>query len=122
MITVESAAQHFALRPDTVRRKIRAGEMPAIRIGRIYRLTWPDIWACEDGPMPKGARMVLYQENLMSKQAIADALSVSVRTVDRWIFNGLPTRNVFGSIRCNPYDVTDWQKLQAVNLPQGWWR
>lgn len=36
MLSVEEAANHFGLRPDTVRRKIRSGEIDAIQIGRTY--------------------------------------------------------------------------------------
>jgi len=121
ILSVEEVASHFGLRPDTVRRKIRKGEIDAIRIGRIYRLAWPDVWACEDGPMPKRARIARYQEDMLCKKTIAGALRVSVRTVDRWINEGLPTRNVFGVVRCNPHDVTDWLKLRGGDLPQGWW-
>lgn len=122
MLSVEEAAYHFGLRPDTVRRKIRTGEIDAIRIGRVYRMAWPDIWACEDGPMPKRARIPRYQEHLLTKKQIAGALRVSVRTVERWIDDGLSTRNVFGAVRCNPHDVTDWLNLRGVNLPPEWWR
>lgn len=121
MLSVEDVADHFGLRPDTVRRKIKAGEIDAIRIGRVYRLAWQDVWACEDGPMPKRARIPRYQENLLCKKNIAGALRVSVRTVERWIDDGLPTRQVFGVIRCNPHDVTDWLKLRGVDIPAGWW-
>ncbi|WP_299362704.1 excisionase family DNA-binding protein [uncultured Paracoccus sp.] len=121
MLSVEEVAGHFSLKPDTVRRKIRNGKIDAIRIGRIYRLAWPDVWACEDGPMPKRAQVPRYQEDLLSKKVIAGALRVSVRTVERWIDEGLPTRSVFGTVRCNPHDVSDWLKLRGVDLPQGWW-
>ena len=121
MLSVEQVATHFGLRPDTVRRKIRTGDIDAIRIGRTYRLAWPDVWACEDGPMPKRARIPRYQNDLICKKTIAAALRVSVRTVERWIVDGLPTRSVFGAVRCNPYDVTDWLKLRGVDLPQDWW-
>ena len=121
MLSVEEVATHFGLRPDTVRRKIRAGVIEAIRIGRVYRLAWPDVFACEDGPMPKRARITRYQENLLCKKNIAGALRVSVRTVERWIEDGLPTRKVFGAVRFNPHDVTDWLKLRGVDLPAGWW-
>ncbi|WP_417809109.1 helix-turn-helix domain-containing protein [Thioclava sp.] len=121
MLSVEDVANYFGLRPDTVRRKIRTGNIDAIRIGRNYRLAWPDVWACEDGPMPKRAQIARYQDDLLCKKAIAGALRVSVRTVDRWIDDGLPTRNVFGVVRCNPHDVTDWLKLRGVDLPQEWW-
>jgi excisionase family DNA binding protein len=121
MLSVEKVADHFGLKPDTVRRKIRSKEIEAIRIGRVYRLTWPDVWACEDGPMPKRARITRYQEDLLCKMVIAGALRVSVRAVERWIDDGLPTRNVFGAIRFNPHDVTDWFKLRGVDLPSEWW-
>ena len=121
MLSVEEAASHFGLKSDTVRRKIRTGDIYAIRIGPTYRLTWPDVWACEDGPMPKRARITRYQDDLLSKKVVAGALRVSVRTVERWIDDGLPTRNVFGAIRCNPHDVTDWLKLRGVDLPSEWW-
>lgn len=121
MLSVEEVARHFGLRPDTVRRKIRTGEIDAIRIGRNYRLAWSDVWACEDGPMPKRARITRYQDDLLCKKAISGALRVSVRTVERWIDDGMPTRNVFGVVRCNPNDVTDWLKLRGADLPSGWW-
>jgi len=121
MLSVEEVAKHYGLRSDTVRRKIRAGEIEALRLGRVFRLAWPDVWACEDGPMPKRARIARYQEDLLCKKTIAGALRVSVRTIERWIEDGLPTRNAFGAVRCNPHDVTDWFKLQGVDLPQGWW-
>ena len=121
MLSVEEVAKHFGLRPDTVRRKIRTGGIEAIRIGRTYRMAWSDVWACEDGPMPKRARSQRYQDDLLGKKAIAGALRVSVRTVERWIEDGMPTRNVFGATRCNPYDVTDWLKLRGVELPSAWW-
>lgn len=121
MLSVEEVANYFGLRPDTVRRKIRAGEIEATRIGRVYRMDWRDVWACEDGPMPKRARITRYQDNLLGKKVIAGALRVSVLTVERWIDDGLPTRNVFGRVRCNPHDVTDWLQLRGVNLPPRWW-
>lgn len=121
MLSVQDVARHFSLRPDTIRRKIRAGEIDSIRIGRTYRLAWPDVWSCEEGPMPKRARITRYQDDLLGKKAIANALRVSVRTVERWIEDGLPTRNVFGAVRCNPHDVTDWLKLRGVDLPREWW-
>lgn len=121
MLSVEQVASHFGLRPDTVRRKIRSGEIHAIRIGRVYRLAWPDVWACEDGPTPKGAQIPRYQDDLLCKKSVAGALRVSVRTVERWIEMGLTTRNVFGAVRCNPHDATDWLKVHGVDLPLGWW-
>ena len=72
MLSVEEVARHYGLRPDTVRRKIRNGDIDAIRIGRTYRLAWPDIWACEDGPMPKRARIPRYQNDLIGRRSLPE--------------------------------------------------
>lgn len=53
MLNIDEVARHYGLRPDTVRRKVRAGEVEAIRLGRVYRLAWPDIWACEGQTSPE---------------------------------------------------------------------
>lgn len=123
MLSIEDAANHFCLKPDTIRRKIRSGEINAIRLGRVYRFSWSDLWVCEDGPMPKGPREGRYKEPLLSKRRVAVALRVSPRTIERWIALGLPTRNVFGAVRCNPHDVADWLKLSMdIVLPADWWK
>ena len=123
MLTLEDAAAHWDLSPDTLRRKIKTGDLHAVRINRRYRLDWPDIWACERGPLPRGARADRYKLPLLTKHRIAAALNVSPRSVDRWIADGMPTRAVFASVRANPLDVADWldQRL-ALTLPAGWWR
>ncbi|MCB1357222.1 MAG: helix-turn-helix domain-containing protein [Maritimibacter sp.] len=123
MLTVEDVATHFGLRPETIRRKARRGEIQGIRVRRLYRFGWLDVWACEDGPMPKGARQERYKQQLLSRQKIASALGVSTRTVDRWIDEGLPTRNAFGAVRLNPDDATDWLQLAlGATLPAKWWQ
>ena len=123
MLSIEEVARHYGLRPDTVRRKVRDGEIDALRIGRVYRLDWRDVWACEEGNMPKGPREGRYKEPLLSKRRVAVALRVSPRTIERWIAIGLPTRNVFGAVRCNPHDVADWLKLSMdIVLPADWWK
>tara|TARA_R110002012_G_scaffold312953_1_gene524141 strand:+ start:413 stop:784 length:372 start_codon:yes stop_codon:yes gene_type:complete len=123
MLSIEEVARHYGLRPDTVRRKVRDSEIDALRIGRVYRLDWRDVWACEEGVMPKGPREGRYKEPLLSKRRVAVALRVSTRTVERWIALGLPTRNVFGAVRCNPHDVADWLKLSMdIVLPADWWK
>ena len=35
MLTIEEVAIHYDLKPDTVRRKVRGGQINAIRIGRV---------------------------------------------------------------------------------------
>ena len=123
MLTIAEAASHCGLKAATIRGKIRTGELPAIRMNRQYRVDWNDIWRCEDGPLPRGHQVPRYQADLLSKKLVANALNVSVRTVERWIAEGLPTRNVFGAIRMNPHDVDDWFRARfEARLPADWWR
>jgi len=122
MLSVEDVAAHFRLRSDTVRRKIRSKEIHAIRMGRVYRLDWKDVWMAEAGPMPRRSREDRYKEPLISKRQIAGSLRVSIRTVEHWMAGGLPTRNVFGAVRFSPHDVTDWLRLMiGSDLPDRWW-
>ena len=37
---------------------------------------------------------------------------MSVRTVERWIADGLPVRPVFGAVRVNPADAAEWLKMR----------
>lgn len=121
MLTIEQASQHFKLSPATLRRKASVGEINCIRIGRKYRFDWADVWACEDGRTPRSANRSRYQLNLLDKSEIAAATAVSIRTVERWIADGMPTRNVFGSVRCNPIDVTEWLRGRGIAVADEWW-
>lgn len=121
MLTVEHASQHFKLSSATLRKKAANGEINCIRIGREYRFEWADIWACEKGRTPRSVDKSRYQLDLLGKGEIAAALSVSVRTVERWIADGMPTRNAFGSVRCNPLDITEWLRGRGVPIGNEWW-
>lgn len=37
LLTVEEMAERLRLRPYTIRKKVRAGDLPAIMLGRIIR-------------------------------------------------------------------------------------
>ena len=108
MLTVKDVAQHWQLRPETIRRWISSGKLKASRLNRAYRLDWKDVWACERGLMPSGKAAVIYKKTLLTKDELAAEYRVSVRTVERWVADGLPTRNVFGSVRFNEDDVAEW--------------
>lgn len=108
MLKTTDIAHHFGLSCDTIRRRIRNGELIAQKVRVDYRTTWPAVWACEDGPMPKGKFLGRYKAPLLSKRDLAGVVAYSVRTVERWVQDGLPTRNVFGVVRMNPYDVQTW--------------
>ena len=123
MLTIGEVASHWGLKAATVRGKIKGGELAAIRINRQFRVDWKDVWRCEQGAMPRSRQVARYEADLLSKKRVAQALNVSVRTVERWLAEGLPTRNVFGVTRMNPHDVEDWFRSHfGTVLPSGWWQ
>lgn len=123
MLTVEDVATHFGLRADTIRRHAKSRKIKAVRIANAYRFDWRDVWACESGPIPKGERQARYKTPLLDRRQVAQAFGVSVRTVNRWIHLGLPTRDAFGGTRMNRHDVEDWLRDEfGVELRPDWWR
>ncbi|MFX0543634.1 helix-turn-helix domain-containing protein [Roseovarius sp. S4756] len=113
LLTISDVAEHFQLQPSTVRRIVRNGQLSAHKIGRDYRLSWADVWMIEKAPQPRGAAQeARYRQSLITKVDIAAGMNVSIRTVDRWIASGLPTRNVGDNIRMNPQDAQEWLKAE----------
>lgn len=112
MLTVEDVALHWKLQPETVRRWIAQGKLGASRLNRVYRLDWTDVWACERGQTPSWEAAARYKKSLLTKEELAARYRVSVRSVERWVAAGLPTRNVFRSIRFNEDDVADWLAIR----------
>jgi len=51
VLTLQEAAGFLRCSPDTVRRKARAGELPASKIGRVWRFRRADLdeWLAEGG-------------------------------------------------------------------------
>lgn len=112
-LTISDVAEHFRLQPSTIRKMVRSGQLSANRISRDYRLTWSAVWGCENAPQPRGeAQEARYCQSLITKADIAAGMNVSIRTVDRWIASGLPTRNVGDNVRMNPQDVQEWLKVE----------
>lgn len=109
-LTTDEVAEHFDLSMGTVRHHLRLGNLHGAKRNRDWRCRWPDVWAVEKGPTPKGDRIAHYKAPLLSKRGLAAAERVSVRTVERWIEQGLPTRNVFGSVRIAAIDAKEWLK------------
>ena len=79
-----------------------------MKVGGRYRFTWDAIWACERGPRPPGALAGRYKTVLLTKRDIAQAMRVGVRTVERWMRDGLPTRSVGGNVRFNRAESASW--------------
>lgn len=108
LLTIEEVAEHWQLRPAAVRGRIRDGALRAVRIGGRYRTLWADVWACESGVRPSGALAARYRTPLLTKADLAQAMRVSVRTVERWMQDGLPTRSIGGNTRFNRAEAASW--------------
>lgn len=94
LLTVGDVSGRWQLGPRTVRDMIRSGALPSCRMGRTHRIRAADMWACEDGPFPRGPAQKRALKPLMTVCDIAAPLRVDIRTVERWLAEGFPTRNV----------------------------
>lgn len=108
ILTVADVAAHFALEPRTIRTHLKSGALPGAKVRGKWMCQWQDVWSAERGPFPKGDRQGLYQKPMRSRRSLAAKLEVHISTVDRYIEEGLPTRNVFGSVRIAPFDAETW--------------
>lgn len=106
-LSVADCARHFSFSERTVYEMIKSDELPAEQFGS-YLIAWPDVWACEHGPMPRPALYTRYMSDLLDRRTLAARTGRSLRTVDRWLDSGLPTRNVRASVRVNAADAADW--------------
>ena len=73
MLTVQDVAEHWRQTPAAVRARIDRGDLRACRIAREFRIEWPDVWANEAGPLPRGANRSRYMEPLLTKADLAGA-------------------------------------------------
>lgn len=110
-LSVADCARHFSFSEKTVYEMTKSGELPADQFGS-YLIAWPDIWACEQAPVPRPALYPRYMSDLLSRQTLAKRTGKSLRTVDRWLDSGLPTRNVRASVRVNADDAADWLRAK----------
>lgn len=119
MLSVEDIARHWSLTPATVRAMIRLGAIDAVRIGGRHRATWDAVLAAEGGRRPRAIDAPRYRAPLLRKADVAARLRVSVRTVERWIADGMPTRPVGGNVRIAPVDADRWLRSRfGIGLPE----
>lgn len=113
MMTTRALCRHWKLGETTIRAYVESGRLRACRVNRSLRFDWNDVWALERGPLPRGALAARYRTALLTRRELADALAVSLRTLDRLVERGLPTRNVGVNVRFNPHDAADWLERHA---------
>lgn len=107
-ITVLECARHWGVCTKTVYNMIKSGVLPATKFCGKHQIAWPDIWACEQGHRPRKRQQGRYKIDLLSREQMVERSETSLRTVDRWLAQGLPTRNVGTCVRVNPQDAADW--------------
>lgn len=112
MPTVQDLSDHWSLSSRTIWKYARQG-LKHHRVNREFRFEWPDIWSFEDGPRPPTALHERYTTPLATKRTLATALKRSVRSIDRFIERGLPTRNVGGNVRFQIHDAAAWLERHA---------
>lgn len=112
MLSVQELSEHWSIKPRTIRQYAGQG-LKHHRVNREYRFDWPDIWSFEEGPRPPTALHERYTTPLATKRTLATALKKSVRSVDRFIERGLPTRNVGANVRFHIYDAAAWLERHA---------
>lgn len=110
-LSVTKCARHFSFSDRTIYEMLKSGELPTEKFGS-YCIAWPDAWACEHGPVPRPELYTRYMSDLLSRRTLAEKTDKSLRTVDRWLDSGLPTRNVRASIRVNAADAADWLRAK----------
>ena len=115
ILTVAKIADHLALTDRTVRDYLGNGRLRGVRLDGEWRSSWRYVWAIERGPAPSGALRKDYQCPLLSKSDVARKFNVSERTVERWIAQGLPTRNVLTNVRVAPFDAARWCESRFRN-------
>jgi len=113
MLSSRDLSRHWSLSPATIRAYVASGALRGCRVNRALRFDWEAVWALEAGPTPRSAQTGRYRTALLTKRDLADALGVSMRTIDRLLERGLPTRNVGTNVRLNGADVADWLALHA---------
>lgn len=55
LLTVDETAAELRVHPETVRRMIRRGEIAAIKIGSVYRLSLDDLKPVRREPTPRAS-------------------------------------------------------------------
>jgi excisionase family DNA binding protein len=43
LVTVQEAAEHLRVHPETIRRMIKRGEISAVKVGSVYRISADDL-------------------------------------------------------------------------------
>ncbi|MFF2557058.1 helix-turn-helix domain-containing protein [Nocardia sp. NPDC058058] len=83
LYSVEDVAERLGLHVRTVRGYVRDGKLPAVRIGKQYRIAHADLEAFTGRPVPEALRESVSRQRHAEVSSIVEADAVDRATVDR---------------------------------------
>ncbi|WP_067570557.1 helix-turn-helix domain-containing protein [Nocardia acidivorans] len=83
LYSVEEVAERLGLHVRTVRGYVRDGKLPAVRIGKQYRIAQADLEAFTGRPVPDALRESVSRERHAEVSSIVEVDAVDRATVDR---------------------------------------
>lgn len=88
VLTAEEAAQYLRIHAETLRRKVREGEIPAVKVGRAYRFRKEDLerWLSFGSVLPTAGQREQWRNPSMPKRDHLRAIELSFLTprVQSW--------------------------------------
>ncbi|MRH89939.1 helix-turn-helix domain-containing protein [Nocardia sp. SYP-A9097] len=83
LYSVEEVAERLGLHVRTVRGYVRDGKLPAVRIGKQYRIAHADLEAFTGRPVPDALRENISRQRYAEVSSIVEVDAVDRRTADR---------------------------------------
>lgn len=83
LYSVEEVAERLGLHVRTVRTYVRDGKLPAVRIGKQYRIAHADLEAFTGRPVPDSLRETVTRQRHSEVSSIVEIDAVSPETADR---------------------------------------
>ncbi|MEU5301082.1 helix-turn-helix domain-containing protein [Streptomyces noursei] len=81
--SVEQVAEHLGLHVRTVRNYVRDGRLPAVRIGKQYRIAHEDLETFTGRPMPAPDDGTVVRQRHTEVSSIVEIEDIDSRAVDR---------------------------------------
>ncbi|RDI64115.1 helix-turn-helix domain-containing protein [Nocardia pseudobrasiliensis] len=83
LYSVEDVAERLGLHVRTIRGYVREGRLPAVRIGKQYRIAHADLEAFTGRPVPESARESVRRERHSEVSSIVEIDAVDRAAADR---------------------------------------
>ncbi|MFB6567945.1 helix-turn-helix domain-containing protein [Streptomyces noursei] len=83
LYSVEQVAERLGLHVRTVRNYVRDGRLPAVRIGKQYRIAHADLEAFTGRPVPAPHDEAVSRERYCEASSIVEIEDIDIATADR---------------------------------------